>query len=121
MAQGTSQPSTLGIPLHPPGRSVVRMLLLPILALNVADVVYTLGWVGTGLAVEANPLMAHALETGPAAFALTKLSLVALGLLLLDRFRHLELAQASAVAMFLVYLAIFALHLEGTEHLLLPG
>jgi len=100
--------------------SVVRALALPVVALNLADAVFTIGWVKTGMAVEANPLMANLLSLNPAVFIVTKLGLVVLGLALLDRNRESQAAEIAAVALFLMYYLLLLFHIDAMYARLVP-
>ena len=83
-----------------------------VLVLNLADAVFTLYWVGAGLAREANPLLAELVSEHPLGFALAKLGLVGLGSLLLWRLRHRPLAVVSIFCTFLVYYLVLLHHLS---------
>ncbi len=86
---------------------IVRVVLL----LNLLDAIFTLFWVGAGLAKEANPLLQELLREYPVAFAVAKLSLVGLGSLLLWWHRQRSLAVVGIFVAFLVYYAILLHHL----------
>jgi Domain of unknown function (DUF5658) len=77
-----------------------------VLVLNLLDVVFTLLWVWSGLAKEANPLLRELVHTSPVGFATAKLVGVGLASLLLWRLRERPLA---VVAIFLAFLAYYAL------------
>lgn len=81
----------------------LQLLILCILTLNVADGILTIILVGTGRAVEANPLMAYLIGHNPVLFMFCKQALVSLGILLLWRLRHYVLAVVSIFAVFLLY------------------
>ena len=81
----------------------LQLLILVILTLNVTDGVLTIILVGTGRAVEANPLMAYLISHNPVLFMFCKQALVSLGILLLWRLRHHVLAVVSIVAVFVLY------------------
>lgn len=102
---------------HPVQRlmDAVPALIPSILMLNIADAIYTLGYVQSGLAVEDNPLMADLLAHSPLAFVLGKLGLVCLGLFLLWRKRHQPLASCGLVVLFMVYYGILMVHLGGQQ------
>lgn len=95
------------------GPDLVTGLLLPILALNLADALFTLGWIDAGLATEGNPLMAAMIALHPISFAVTKLGLVGLGLTLLHRRRRRLSAQVSTALVFAVYVGILCFHLQA--------
>ena len=55
-------------------------IVYALLALNLADAVFTLLWIRGGLAGEANPLLRELAHDHPFAFVAAKLALVGLGL-----------------------------------------
>lgn len=63
--------------------SLLAALLITIVVMNVADAALTLHATGSGEVVEANPVMAAALHVGAGTFAVVKLAVVCLGVLLL--------------------------------------
>jgi hypothetical protein len=77
-----------------------------VLVLNLLDAVFTLLWVWSGLAKEANPLLRQLVLESPVGFAAAKLAVVGLASLLLWRLRERPLA---VVAIFLAFLAYYAL------------
>jgi hypothetical protein len=83
-----------------------------VLVLNLVDAVFTLLWVGAGLAREANPLLAHLVRQYPVGFALAKLGLVGLSSVLLWRLRHRPLAVVSIFCSFVVYYLVLLHHLS---------
>lgn len=95
------------------GPELVTGLILPILALNLADALFTLGWIDAGLATEGNPVMATLIALHPVSFTVTKLGLVGLGLALLHRRRRRLFAQAAAALAFVVYVGILCFHLQA--------
>lgn len=93
--------------------TTVPRLVAPLVALNLADAAFTIGWIELGLAQEANPMMAYLLELHPLSFLVTKMGLVVLALfLLLKRAEH-RLAQVGAAMLFVVYVALFHYHLHA--------
>jgi len=96
---------------------VLRILLV----LNVFDAVLTLIWVETGIATEANPLMAGALEGSPLGFMVIKMTLVALCVGLIWRLRDRLAARAAMIPAALLYAFVagghvgYALVLATTE------
>jgi hypothetical protein len=63
-----------------------------------------------GLATEANPVMAGALEGGPASFILSKVALVTLAAGLLWRFRKQSFARAALIPVGLLYAGVAGTH-----------
>lgn len=88
-------------------------VIAAVFILNVLDGVMTLIWVFTGHARESNPVMDYLIWLHPAAFMAVKISLVALGALLLYRLRTNRLAVIGIFVAFIVYYAIVVgLHLS---------
>lgn len=83
-----------------------------LLVLNLADALFTLGWIEAGWATEANPLMAAALAWGPAAFVGTKLLLVSLAVQLLARQPGLRIIQPAAMGLLALYVGINTSHVQ---------
>jgi hypothetical protein len=88
-----------------------------VVVLNLADAVFTLLYVHTGLAREGNPMMASALGGGSVIFMITKLALVSLGVLLLVRLWPRRAAAAGMFAAVTVYATLFVYHLSGVPEL----
>lgn len=88
-------------------------LIPSILALNVADAVFTVGYVTAGLADEANPLMATLMALHPAAFVAGKLGLTILGTTLLWRYRDRRMAQWGLLGLFVIYYLLLLFHMNG--------
>ncbi|KPK63526.1 MAG: hypothetical protein AMS21_06655 [Gemmatimonas sp. SG8_38_2] len=89
-----------------------------ILWLNLLDAVFTLLWVRTGMAVEANALLRDLAHENAIAFVLAKLGLVSLGSLFLWRYRRHPLAVVAIFGAFLVYYLILLHHLQYSSHFL---
>ena len=81
------------------------------LALNLADAVFTLLWIHGGLATEANPLLRDLAHGSPGFFVAAKLLLVLLGSWLLWRERRRPLAVVAIFVAFLAYYALLLAHL----------
>jgi len=82
-----------------------------LVAINLFDALATLYWVEAGLATEANPVMAQALEMGPALFILSKLALVTLAVGLLWKHRHRQMARVAAVPLGMLYAYVAGGHI----------
>ncbi len=93
-------------------------LLLLTLLFNLVDIALTLGVVSSGLAVEANPLMAALLRHSPQLFVLGKFSLVCPGLAVLWHYRGRVLAQVGTLSVFTVYAMLMAYHVQSVQLLL---
>ena len=83
-----------------------------IIILNAVDAVFTVAWVESGLAVEANPVMAMAIAVSPVFFVLTKLVLVNVSVLLLWHLKKHSAAQAGAALCAGVYYALLLFHVQ---------
>lgn len=88
--------------------SILKALLL----LNLLDAIFTLWWVGTGMAVEANALLRDLVVHHPVRFVLAKLGLVSLGSLLLWRQRQHPLAVIAIIGAFFIYYLVLLHHLR---------
>ncbi len=108
MSSTASAPSKIGTPEH------FRWLLSivkAILGLNLLDAIFTLTWINAGLAREANPLLDEVVVNHPVVFSVVKLSLVALGSLLLWHYRRRSLAVVGIFLAFLVYYFLLLYHI----------
>ena len=94
---------------------VIRALVV----LNLVDALFTLVWVQTGLAVEANALMRDLVNHGALVFVLGKLALVSLGALFLWGRRGHALAVVAIFMTFLAYYLVLLHHLQFTSHLVI--
>jgi hypothetical protein len=93
-------------------RWICAMLGLTVV-LNLIDAALTLLFVGTGAAVEANPLMRQLLDHGPLTFVLVKLAIVSLSVGLVWRLRQLRLATFASGAALAIYLMTLLWHMQG--------
>ena len=87
-----------------------RMTLILTVIFNLFDAVLTLVWVLDGHAVEANPLMASALEFGPITFMLAKITIVSLGLMILWIRRKRTWVRFAALGIFGMYTYVMMMH-----------
>ena len=87
-------------------------ILEVVLLLNLLDAIFTLIWVKTRLAEEANILLQSIVNERPVMFVLVKTTLVSLVVLLLWRQRHHPLAVVSVISVFLVYYWLLLYHLR---------
>lgn len=94
-------------------------LVKAIFVLNLLDAVFTLAWVHSGLAEEANALMRDLVNDHAVRFVLAKLALVSLGSIVLWYRRHHPLAVVAIFFTFLAYYLIFLYHLQFSSSLLL--
>lgn len=96
----------------PRDRRLQRWLMGTII-FNVIDLIMTLFVVLTGLALEANPLLADLIEQSPLAFGATKIILVSLGVALIWMHRRRALAYAAGALCFGAYMLVMGVHLQG--------
>ena len=94
------------------GLSIHKMLYV-IFILNIVDAWLTLAWIKTGLAVEANPLMADLLEMGDVWFVSVKILAVALACGALCMLRKHTLAKRLSAVVCVVYMLIMISHIQG--------
>ncbi len=94
-------------------------ILKSVVVLNLLDALFTLAWVRTGQAEEANALLRDLVNDQALAFIMAKLGLVSLGAIFLWRIRRRPLAVVAIFASFLVYYLVFLYHLEFSSHLLI--
>ena len=93
--------------------------LILLMVFNVVDAFYTLMWIQTGLAVEANPLMNSALSMGPGIFVIIKMTMVALGLALLWRLRENKFARIAVLLPAVFYSVVVGAHIGHSIRLYL--
>jgi hypothetical protein len=82
------------------------------LVLNLLDALFTLTWVVSGLATEANPFLHDLVHQHPVSFVAAKLTLVGLGSLLLWRHRGRPLSVVAIFVAFLAYYALLLIHVD---------
>jgi hypothetical protein len=97
-------------------RSASRLAAF-IVVFNLVDALLTLAVVASGVAGEANPLMAASLTWGSVPFIAIKLALVSLGVYLLYLRRDRPLAHAALVGLTVVYGAIVLYHASSLHAL----
>lgn len=85
-------------------------LLGLLVVMNLLDGIFTLVWVLSGQATEANPLMALLIDAHPLLFIIFKIALVNLGAILLWRLYHRRFALIAASFCVSVYASILGLH-----------
>jgi len=82
------------------------VLIVYIIVFNLIDICVTLWLVSNQIAIEANPLMAQAMEYGYSFFILIKLILVFGGCYILKKNKDKKIAKYSILAAFAVYLIL---------------
>jgi hypothetical protein len=83
-----------------------------IIVLNIFDAFFTLFWVGTGFAEEANAFLRSLVNHNPIVFVLVKVALVSLGSFFLWRHRRHPLAVVGLFTVFLAYYFLLLYHLR---------
>jgi hypothetical protein len=89
-----------------------------VLVLNLLDALFTLVWVRSGLAREANPLIDQLVNEQAVGFVFVKLGLVGLGSWLLWHRRERPAAVISIVVAFLAYYLILLYHIQYASGLI---
>lgn len=100
-------------------------LLILLFLFSCLDAYFTLLWIDSGLAIEANPLLQPLIEHGPFSFVATKLLLTGLGCIILHRSKNeSRLAAWSIAGLAVGYCVLTVYHIIGavlsTDHTLLP-
>lgn len=80
--------------------------------LNLIDSIFTLFWVNSGVAEEANIFLKDLVEENALLFIIVKIALVSMGSLLLWRFKWRFLALAGLILVFTTYSFVFIYHLH---------
>lgn len=91
----------------------LRWVVMSVLVMNLVDGLLTLVWIWTGLAHEANPLLADLVDNQPVLFMAAKTSLVGLGSWLLWHHRKRKAAVVAIFVCFLAYYYILLYHLSA--------
>ena len=91
----------------------LKNIVLATLVLNVLDAIFTVIWISSGLATEANPMMADVAHTDPGLFVTVKLLLVGLGSFLLWQQRKRPGAVIGIFIVFLAYYFVVLYHLQA--------
>jgi len=89
----------------------LRGIVQTVLVLNLLDAIFTIAWVGLGVAREANPFLQVLASEHPVLFVLVKTTLVGLASVLLWRLRTRPIAVVGIFAAFLIYYALLVYHL----------
>jgi len=90
------------------------ILIAYIVTFNIVDIYATLWFIDNKLAVEANPLMCEALETGVIFFICIKLFLVTAGCYILRKNKDKKIARYSILVAFMVYFTLMLYFLINT-------
>ena len=97
-----------------PSRAI-KYLVSSLILLTLFDLVATIYWISSGLATEANPILAHAIEKSYIFFAIVKFVFAFTGIFLLDRFKEKrnKLIFDVSILMVFVYSGVAVWHLFG--------
>ncbi len=90
----------------------LRRMVMAVLVLNLVDGVLTMVWIATGVAEEANPLLADLVNEQPVLFMAAKTALVGLGSLLLWWRRKRPMAVVAIFICFVAYYLLLLYHLS---------
>ena len=93
----------------------LKNIVFATLVLNVLDAAFTVLWISTGMATEANPMMADVAHDDPGLFVTVKFLLVGLGSFLLWQQRKRPGAVVGIFVVFLAYYFILLYHLQAME------
>jgi len=87
---------------------------LPVLVIfTLLDLLFTLFWVGSGLGSEANPLMAAAIDKSYLTFAMLKISLAYMGILILKKYEKIKIAFKVTIFAIIIYTMLMIWHMYG--------
>ncbi|MGD8559012.1 MAG: DUF5658 family protein [Gammaproteobacteria bacterium] len=89
----------------------LRVVVWFIIVMNILDALFTLFWVNTGLAEEANVLLRFLVHNHPVLFIIAKFALVLTGTYILWRYRRNRYAVFGLFLAFIVYYALLLHHL----------
>jgi len=104
-----SSPLLVGTPQH---YDWLHAIVKTLLVLNLLDAIFTLVWVRSGLALEANPLIDQLVTEQPLLFFGVKLGLVGMGSWLLWSRRDRPIAVVAIFVAFLAYYCVLLYHLQ---------
>ncbi len=87
-------------------------IIKSVIILNLLDALFTLFWVKSGIAKEANIFLQDSINNNPTTFMAIKISLVSFGSILLWRFRKRIFAVIGIFVVFFTYYLILLYHLK---------
>jgi len=96
----------------------LRLIVGFIIFFNVLDAAFTLFWVKSGLAKEANVLLSNLVENYPLLFVIVKFALVLAGSYILWQNRYNKYAVLGLFLVFLIYYALLLYHIGYFSHLI---
>ena len=88
-------------------------LVYCIFLLSVLDALFTLAWIKTGLAVEANPILIIFLDMGDSVFLSVKILLTLFGCIILHMHRKSRLGSLMIASMTIAYTGLAIYHFLG--------
>jgi hypothetical protein len=91
-------------------QNILRKALKCLVVLNLYDAICTFIWVTSGLAKEANPLMATLLDLSPFCFMLAKMILVNFGIWLIWQNQQHVFAKFTIIPTFALYALVALKH-----------
>ena len=97
----------------PRARVVINILLPVLVLLTLIDLAATVFWVASGIATEANPILEAAIQKSFLLFAVVKIGLAYLGVLILRHHKRKRIVFDLAMAAVFVYLGVTAWHVVG--------
>jgi hypothetical protein len=100
---------------------LLEVVIKAIIILNLMDGLFTLIWVHTGMAEEANILLRDLVSNHTVVFVMVKFALVSLGSLLLWKHRRCPLSVAGLFFVFLAYYLTFLYHLQFSSQLFIQN
>ena len=97
----------------PRAKAVINILLPVLVLLTLIDLTATVFWVSSGIATEANPLLEAVIQKSFLLFAVVKIVLAYLGILILRHHKKKRIVFDLAMAAVFVYLGVTAWHVVG--------
>tara|TARA_B100000427_G_scaffold250125_1_gene213350 strand:- start:119 stop:448 length:330 start_codon:yes stop_codon:yes gene_type:complete len=91
-------------------QNILKKSLKCLVVLNLYDAICTFVWVTSGLAEEANPLMATLLDLSPLYFMLVKMTLVNFGIWLIWQNQQHVFAKFATIPAFVLYALVALKH-----------
>jgi len=93
--------------------TAMNYLLSSIMLLSVLDAVFTLSWIRSGIATEANPILDYLLSWGEEYFFAGKIALTASGCIILKNLSHNQFAKKAAISLAGFYGCLTLYHIIG--------
>lgn len=90
--------------------AMMKVAVAAVPAMNAVDAAFTAHWIGTGVATEANPVMAAAYAVSPAVFVVAKMAMACAGVAVLAKFGKRVAARAGMAVTSAAYAAVCAYH-----------